>query len=202
MRDAVAEEAGRAQPARARRRRAPVPRLDRPAHLSRTSASATCVERYGYLAKQFTVFGQHVHVGCTSGDDAVYLVHMLTRYVPHFIALSAASPYLPGRGHVVPVLAPHRGQRVSARRPHAVRARLGRIPRLLRQDEALRHRRQHEGLLLGHPAQARVRHDRDPRLRHAAHGARARRSSPPTRRRSPHTTSPSGRASRRARPTW
>src|SRR6478672_12799282 len=24
---------------------------------------------YGYLAKQFTVFGQHVHIGCTSGGD-------------------------------------------------------------------------------------------------------------------------------------
>lgn len=54
------------------------------------------VERYGYLAKQFTVFGQHIHVGCASGDDAVYLVHMLTRYVPHFIALSAASPFYQG----------------------------------------------------------------------------------------------------------
>src|SRR5688572_7071495 len=55
------------------------------------------LERYGYLAKQFTVFGQHIHVGCATGDDAVYLVHMLTRYVPHFIALSAASPYYQGQ---------------------------------------------------------------------------------------------------------
>jgi carboxylate-amine ligase len=54
------------------------------------------LERYGYLAKQFTVFGQHIHVGCANGDDAVYLTHMLTRYVPHFIALSAASPYYQG----------------------------------------------------------------------------------------------------------
>jgi carboxylate-amine ligase len=54
------------------------------------------LERYGYLAKQFTVFGQHIHVGCPNGDDAVYLVHMLTRYVPHFIALSAASPFYQG----------------------------------------------------------------------------------------------------------
>ncbi|HEV7478329.1 MAG TPA: YbdK family carboxylate-amine ligase [Burkholderiales bacterium] len=54
------------------------------------------VERYGYLAKQFTVFGQHIHIGCPSGDEAVYLVHMMTRYVPHFIALSAASPYYQG----------------------------------------------------------------------------------------------------------
>jgi carboxylate-amine ligase len=54
------------------------------------------VERYGYLAKQFTVFGQHIHVGCLSGDDAVFLAHVLTRYVPHFIALSAASPFYQG----------------------------------------------------------------------------------------------------------
>jgi len=51
---------------------------------------------YGYLAKQFTVFGQHIHVGCASGDDAVYLTHMLSRYVPHFIALSASSPFHQG----------------------------------------------------------------------------------------------------------
>ena len=25
-------------------------------------------ELYGYLAKQFTVFGQHVHVGCPDAD--------------------------------------------------------------------------------------------------------------------------------------
>jgi carboxylate-amine ligase len=54
------------------------------------------VERYGYLAKQFTVFGQHIHVGCANGDDAIYLIHILTRYVPHFIALSAASPFYQG----------------------------------------------------------------------------------------------------------
>jgi carboxylate-amine ligase len=53
-------------------------------------------QRYGYLAKQFTVFGQHIHLGCASGDEAVYLVHMLTRYMPHFIALSAASPFYQG----------------------------------------------------------------------------------------------------------
>jgi len=51
---------------------------------------------YGYLAKQFTVFGQHIHVGCPDGDDALYLLHAMARYVPHFIALSAASPYYQG----------------------------------------------------------------------------------------------------------
>ncbi|MBI5007978.1 MAG: glutamate--cysteine ligase [Nitrosomonadales bacterium] len=51
---------------------------------------------YGYLIKQFTVFGQHIHIGCTSGDEALFLLHALNRYVPHFIALSASSPYFQG----------------------------------------------------------------------------------------------------------
>jgi carboxylate-amine ligase len=51
---------------------------------------------YGYLAKQFTVFGQHVHIGCGSGDDALYLLHALNRYIPHFVALSASSPFVQG----------------------------------------------------------------------------------------------------------
>jgi glutamate---cysteine ligase / carboxylate-amine ligase len=53
-------------------------------------------DQYGYLAKQFTVFGQHIHVGCTSGDIALELTHRFARYIPHFIALSAASPYYQG----------------------------------------------------------------------------------------------------------
>src|SRR6185503_1494387 len=51
---------------------------------------------YGYLAKQFTVFGQHIHVGVANGDDAVYLTHGLSRYIPHFIAMSASSPFSQG----------------------------------------------------------------------------------------------------------
>ncbi len=52
---------------------------------------------YGYLAKQFTIFGQHIHVGCASGDDAMFLLHSLNRYVPHFIALAASSPFVQRR---------------------------------------------------------------------------------------------------------
>ena len=51
---------------------------------------------YGYLAKQFTVFGQHIHVGCENGDMAVRLAHLFSRYIPHFIALSASSPFFQG----------------------------------------------------------------------------------------------------------
>jgi carboxylate-amine ligase len=53
-------------------------------------------ELYGYLSKQFTVFGQHVHIGCPGADQALWLLHALQRYVPHAIALSASSPYVQG----------------------------------------------------------------------------------------------------------
>lgn len=53
-------------------------------------------EMYGYLARQFTVFGQHIHLGVPSGDAAVRMVHGLSPYIPHFIALSASSPYYEG----------------------------------------------------------------------------------------------------------
>ena len=51
---------------------------------------------YGYLSKQFTIFGQHVHIGCPGPDDALWLLHALSPYVPHLIALSASSPYVQG----------------------------------------------------------------------------------------------------------
>jgi glutamate---cysteine ligase / carboxylate-amine ligase len=51
---------------------------------------------YGYLAKQFTVFGQHVHIGCDNGTQALQLLHRLSAYIPQFIALAASSPYFQG----------------------------------------------------------------------------------------------------------
>jgi carboxylate-amine ligase len=53
-------------------------------------------ELYGYLAKQFTVYGQHIHIGCANGDEAIRLAHLLARTIPHFIALSASSPFYQG----------------------------------------------------------------------------------------------------------
>lgn len=60
----------------------------------------TPTERYtevhqhlGFLAKLSCVFGQHIHVGVKNGDDAIYLCHALIPYLPHFIALSASSPF-------------------------------------------------------------------------------------------------------------
>ena len=54
-------------------------------------------ELYGYLSKQFTIFGQHVHVGCPDADSALLMLHRMSRFIPHFIALSASSPYVQGQ---------------------------------------------------------------------------------------------------------
>jgi carboxylate-amine ligase len=51
---------------------------------------------YGYLSKQFTVFGQHVHIGVPSPDEALWLLHAMSRFMPHVIALSASSPFIQG----------------------------------------------------------------------------------------------------------
>jgi len=48
--------------------------------------------KFGYLAKLFTVFGMHVHVGAGSADEAIRLCAWLTQRAPLFIALSANSP--------------------------------------------------------------------------------------------------------------
>lgn len=51
---------------------------------------------YRYLSKRSTVFGQHIHIGCKNADDALYLTYALVRYLPHFITLSASSPFYQG----------------------------------------------------------------------------------------------------------
>lgn len=51
---------------------------------------------YGYLARQFTVFGQHIHLGVANGNAACDLTRRLSPYVPHLVALSASSPYREG----------------------------------------------------------------------------------------------------------
>lgn len=51
---------------------------------------------YRFLSKTATVFGQHIHIGCKDGEDAIYLTHALARFVPHFIAICASSPFYQG----------------------------------------------------------------------------------------------------------
>ena len=47
-------------------------------------------------ARQMQIFGIHVHVGVRSGEKAIAMVNALSAYIPHFLALSASSPYWMG----------------------------------------------------------------------------------------------------------
>ncbi len=58
---------------------------------------AKLVEEMQWLARRLQIFGVHVHVGVRSPDKAISIVNALTMYVPHFLALSASSPYWIGR---------------------------------------------------------------------------------------------------------
>ena len=51
------------------------------------------VERNQWMARQLQIFGVHVHCGIRAPDKAIPIVNGLLAYVPHFLALSASSPY-------------------------------------------------------------------------------------------------------------
>ena len=53
-------------------------------------------ERLVWLTSQRVVFGLHVHVGLTNGDEAIGVTNMLVQYLPHLLALSASSPFWQG----------------------------------------------------------------------------------------------------------
>ena len=49
-----------------------------------------------WLARRMQIFGVHVHVGVRSPDKVIAMVNALSAYIPHFLALSASSPYWVG----------------------------------------------------------------------------------------------------------
>jgi carboxylate-amine ligase len=50
-------------------------------------------DKMQWLARQLQIFGIHVHVGIRSPDKVIPILNALTGYIPHFLALSASSPY-------------------------------------------------------------------------------------------------------------
>jgi len=54
------------------------------------------VDEMQWPARQMQIFGIHCHVGVSSGEKAIAMVNALSFYIPHFLALSASSPYWMG----------------------------------------------------------------------------------------------------------
>lgn len=61
------------------------------------------VQRYGelieqmqWLARRILTFGVHVHVGVSAEEKVIPIVNALSNYLPHFLALTASSPFWSG----------------------------------------------------------------------------------------------------------
>jgi glutamate---cysteine ligase / carboxylate-amine ligase len=55
------------------------------------------VEEMQWTARRMAIFGIHTHVGVRSAEKAITIANALTAYIPHFLALSASSPWFEGR---------------------------------------------------------------------------------------------------------
>jgi carboxylate-amine ligase len=57
---------------------------------------AELLENLQWLARRIQTFGVHVHVGIRNGSKAIPIVNALAGYLPHFLALTASSPFWSG----------------------------------------------------------------------------------------------------------
>ncbi|MGI8778142.1 MAG: glutamate--cysteine ligase [Acidimicrobiales bacterium] len=57
----------------------------------------TLVDEMQWVARRLQIFGVHFHVGVKSAEKAIAIGNALNAYIPHFLALSASSPFWEGR---------------------------------------------------------------------------------------------------------
>ena len=58
---------------------------------------AALIQEMQWVGRRLQIFGVHFHVGVRSAEKAIAIANALTTYLPHFLALSASSPYWAGR---------------------------------------------------------------------------------------------------------
>jgi glutamate---cysteine ligase / carboxylate-amine ligase len=68
----------------------------RDAKLTPLKRYAEIVEQMQWLARRVQTFGVHVHVGLRDGGKVIPIVNALASYLPHFLALTASSPFRDG----------------------------------------------------------------------------------------------------------
>ena len=54
------------------------------------------VEQMQWLARRLQIFGVHIHVGVRAPEKSIPINNALMMYIPHFLALSASSPFWVG----------------------------------------------------------------------------------------------------------
>jgi glutamate---cysteine ligase / carboxylate-amine ligase len=68
----------------------------RDAKMAPVQRYAELVEQMQWLVRRIQLFSVQVHVGLADGSRAIPIINALSRYLPHFLALTASSPYWNG----------------------------------------------------------------------------------------------------------
>jgi carboxylate-amine ligase len=68
----------------------------REAKMAPVQRYAELVEQMQWLARKIQLFSVQVHVGLADGSRAIPIINALARYLPHFLALTASSPFWNG----------------------------------------------------------------------------------------------------------
>jgi len=68
----------------------------RDAKMAPVQRYAELVEQMQWLVRRIQLFSVQVHVGLADGSRAIPIINALSRYLPHFLALTASSPYWDG----------------------------------------------------------------------------------------------------------
>jgi glutamate---cysteine ligase / carboxylate-amine ligase len=69
----------------------------RDAKMAPVQRYAELVEQMQWLVRRVQLCSVQVHVGLTDGSTAIPIINALTRYLPHFLALTASSPFWNGQ---------------------------------------------------------------------------------------------------------
>lgn len=64
--------------------------------ISPTERYQELIDRNQWLTRRMTVYGLHVHLGMSSGDDCIRFNNFFMHFLPHLLALSASSPFWQG----------------------------------------------------------------------------------------------------------
>ncbi len=68
----------------------------RDAKMAPVQRYAELVDQMQWLARKIQLFSVQVHVGLANGSRAIPVINALARYLPHFLALTASSPFWNG----------------------------------------------------------------------------------------------------------
>ncbi|KTC85038.1 carboxylate-amine ligase [Legionella brunensis] len=64
--------------------------------ISPTARYQDLIDRNQWLTRRMSVFGLHVHLGMSSGDECIRFNNFFMYFLPHLLALSASSPFWQG----------------------------------------------------------------------------------------------------------